>query len=263
MPKELTMPVFRYILIAFGVLNLVMAVGFFWQLPWATALWPWPDSRLSYIFLASIAAAIGAPTLWLALSEEYGALRGGLVNLGLIGVGMATAGFSVYAAEGNAGALALALGGLVLLAVNAGLFLVMRRYPLRDPRPTPGPVRVSFMVYTAALVGVGVALVLGGQVFPWPLKPASALVFGSAFLGAACYFAYGVLQPRWHNARGQLWAFLAYDLVLILPFLAHFATVQSGHLLSLIIYIVVLVQSGGLAVYYLFINPQTRSAEVP
>src|SRR5215212_9594092 len=111
----------RYALLVSSGLAALLAVGFFWQLPWATALWPWPDSRLSYIFLASIAAAIGAPTLWLALSQEYGALHGGLVNLGLIGVGMATAGFSVYVADGNAGALALALGGLVLLVVNAGL----------------------------------------------------------------------------------------------------------------------------------------------
>ena len=66
-------------------------------------------------------------------------------------------------------------------------------------------------------------------------------------------------SPRWHSARGQLLGFLAYDLILIGPFLAHFNTVNPVHRLSLTIYTLVLVYSGALAVYYLFVNKTTRS----
>ena len=38
------------------------------------------------------------------------------------------------------------------------------------------------------------------------------------FLGSAIYFAYGLQRPVWGNAKGQLLGFLAYDLVLIVPF---------------------------------------------
>ena len=46
--------------------------------------------------------------------------------------------------------------------------------------------------------------------------------------------------------------------VLIIPFIALFDTVQPERVINLIAYTAVLVYSGGLAVYYLFINPQTR-----
>ena len=57
---------------------------------------------------------------------------------------------------------------------------------------------------------------------------------------------------------GQLLSFLAYDLVLIVPFLSLFKTVQTEYLIGLIVYVTVLNYSGALAVYYLFIHPQTR-----
>jgi hypothetical protein len=44
----------------------------------------------------------------------------------------------------------------------------------------------------------------------------------------------------------------------IAPFIRHFAGVQPGHTLSLVTYVIVIVYSGALAVYYLFIHPATR-----
>jgi hypothetical protein len=84
------------------------------------------------------------------------------------------------------------------------------------------------------------------------------VVFGCIFLGDAFYFIYALLRPRWGNAFGQLLSFLAYDLVLIVPFVQLLDTVKPGHMTGLIVYIVVLVYSGGLAIYYLFIDPRTR-----
>jgi hypothetical protein len=90
------------------------------------------------------------------------------------------------------------------------------------------------------------------------LNPNSSTIFGCIFIGDAFYFLYGLFRPRWQNARGQLLSFLAYDLVLILPFLALFNAVKPEHLVSLIVYVSILIYSGALAVYFLFLNPPTR-----
>ena len=95
-------------------------------------------------------------------------------------------------------------------------------------------------------------------VFPWDLNPDSSVIFGCIFLGDAFYFLYGLFRPRWGNAFGQLLSFLAYDVVLIVPFISLINTVKPERMLNLIVYIGVLIYSGGLAAYYLLINPQTR-----
>jgi len=120
-------------------------------------------------------------------------------------------------------------------------------------------VRVSFGIFVATLLLAGTALILRMPIFPWDLNPDSSVVFGCIFLGDAFYFIYALLRPYWGNAFGQLLSFLAYDLVLIVPFLQLLESVKPGHMQSLIVYIVVLIYSGGLAVYYLFLNPQTRA----
>jgi len=74
-------------------------------------------------------------------------------------------------------------------------------------------------------------------------------------------FLYGLSIPRWHNACGQLWSFLAYDIVLIFPFLLHFTTVSSARLPSLIVNTIILVYSGVVALYYLLIKKETRSRQ--
>jgi len=72
------------------------------------------------------------------------------------------------------------------------------------------------------------------------------------------YFIYGARDPHWGNAVGQLAGFLAYDLVLLAPFLEHFSAARGGSLVSLIIYVAFLVYSGALASYYLFASNATR-----
>jgi hypothetical protein len=112
--------------------------------------------------------------------------------------------------------------------------------------------------FFVSLFFAGSALLFRLPIFPWDLNADSSIIFGCIFIGDAFYFLYGLIRPRWQNAFGQLLSFLAYDLVLIGPFLALSKTVDSDHLLNLIVYIAVLLYSGVLAVYYLFINPLTR-----
>jgi hypothetical protein len=78
------------------------------------------------------------------------------------------------------------------------------------------------------------------------------------FLGAAVYFAYGLLRPSWLNSAGQLIGFLAYDLVLIVPFLTRLPATAPEFRLGLYIYTTVVTLSGLLAIYYLFLHKPTR-----
>lgn len=242
-----------------GIVYLVLTVGFFFQLPWATGLWPWPDGRLSYIFIASITAAVAAPLIWIGLTREFGAAKGGAVNLGIAAAGMSVYLFLLYGDNQETQILVTAIASAIFALINVGIYLWSRRLPIRDQRTMPRLVRISFVVFTIVLLLVGTLLVLQKPVvFPWPLKPESSVIFGLIFLGAATYFAIALNSTKWHSARGQLIGFLAYDLILIGPFLAHFSAVKAEHRVSLILYILVLVYSGALAVYYLFINKITR-----
>ena len=96
------------------------------------------------------------------------------------------------------------------------------------------------MILTAA----GLALALHEDIFPWALGPETSVMFGFIYLGAAAYFVSGVLDPHWGNAQGQLVGFLAYDLVLIGPFVDRLDEVHGGELTSLIVYTAFLAYSG-------------------
>jgi hypothetical protein len=50
-------------LILAAIALLFLTAGFFMRLAWATNLWPWADTRLSYIFASSILVAISIPIL--------------------------------------------------------------------------------------------------------------------------------------------------------------------------------------------------------
>jgi hypothetical protein len=239
--------------------TLVVALGFFGQDAWAVDLWPWPDSPLSYIFIASILAAIAMPILWIAMRDEPAAIRGGAINLAITYGATFVYLLTLLGEEGQP-----ELGPYV--AVFGVAFLAMiatvawsRRLPWRDERPMPGPVRASFAGFALALTAAGTALVLEADIFPWELRPETSVIFGFIYLGAAAYFAYGFFEPRWPNAAGQLVGFLAYDIVLIGPFLDRLDEVDGGQLTSLIVYSGFLLYSGALAAYYLFIEEGWQS----
>jgi hypothetical protein len=245
-------------LIAAGVASLVLTAAFFWRWSWAVDLWPWPDTRLSFVFLASIVAAIGLPALWIGLRGELRAVEAGALDLAVTYAGMVVYVLALVGDPGQPelGAYVAAFAALGLFSLAA--YLWARRIPRRDPRPMPGPVRASFAFLAVALIGFGTALLFGADVFPWPLSDETSVMFGLIYLGAAVYFLHGLTRPSWSNATGQLIGFLAYDLVLIGPFIGHFDEASGGKLVSLIIYTAVLVYTAGLAVYYLFVHRETR-----
>ena len=240
-----------------GLLILALAFGFIFRMPLALSVWPWEDGRYSYLFVGSILAAVSAAMLWVGGSGELGVLPAGSLNIFVIALGT-TAYFFSQALQGRSELFVFAGVAALMAFVSGGTFLWMHRLFIPSPRLTPMPVRVSFGLFVITLILAGSALILRQPVFPWDLNPDSSFVFGCIFLGDAFYFLYGLLRPSWNNGFGQLLSFLAYDLVLIVPFVQLLDTVQPGHMLSLIVYIGVLVYSGGLAIYYLLVNPQTR-----
>lgn len=250
----------RMLLIATGALSLALALAFFLQTPIATALWPFPASRLSNIFLASILAATAVPVMWLGVSGDFAAARGGAANLALTNTGIAMFAAQLWAREPqHTGALVYGIGSAALIILFVLILAWSRRIRFQDTRRTAPLVRVSFAVFAIGLLYFGGNLVLSkAEMFPWPLSAEQSMIYGWIFLGSAVYFAYGVWRPVWSNAKGQLLGFLAYDLVLIVPFIQHFKTVRPDLWVNLVIYVAVIAYSGGLALYYLFVKRETR-----
>ncbi|MEX2621677.1 MAG: hypothetical protein WD250_15790 [Egibacteraceae bacterium] len=189
------------------MLFVALTAGFLLSWDRATALWPFiPDeTRLGHVFIASITIAIGLPALWIAAS---GSLR--------------------PAAAGTADLLVtFAAMSLYLFARSGGDRPGLARYAV-------GAAAGAFVVICAALLLVATLLVRQTpHVFPWPLAPESSAMYGFIFYGAAVYFLIGAIERRWASAAGQLIGFLAYDLVLIVPFVRHLVTVSPAHRPSL------------------------------
>lgn len=258
MEQSKPFPLIRSLLAGTGIVLLLLAVAFVSGVESALALWPWQDGKLSYTFVASIFAAIGAPVLWMGLSGELAAMRAGALDFAMTYLGLTLVLLLPQAADIVDVVPFLIFTSLSLL-FNLLLYGWARQFSFKDQRPVPGLLRWSFLVFMIVLVGVGIALVtLQPHVFPWPLQPQTSVVFGWIFLGAAVYFLHGFLYPVWLNVCGQLLGFLAYDIVLLIPFIRHFDSVKPDHYLSLTIYTAVIVYSALLSLYYLLIHPDTR-----
>lgn len=252
------MKIIRLLTLIGGVVILALSAGFVFRLPLVTQIWPWEDGRYSYLFIGSILAAVGVAALWIGWKEEFGALAAGALNVFVIALTVSIYFFQLAVRDGRTNLIPFGLVSVLMALASGASFLWSRKLPLHDSRPTPPLVKISFGIFITALFLAGGALILRMPIFPWALNPDSSVIFGCIFLGDAFYFLYGLFRPSWHNALGQLLSFLAYDLVLIVPFIGLLNTVESGRMVNLIVYIAVLVYSGGLAVYYLFINSQTR-----
>lgn len=245
-----------------GLADLVLAGGYALQLPWAVDTWLWEDSRLTYIFLASMLTAAGVAVIWIAVANEVGSIPAGAINLVVTLTGVAAYLFLAQPDGRAAGLEDYAVGCAVLVVFNAVLVVRTWRLPASDNRPLPGVVRASYILFFLILLSAGLALILGlDGVMPWPLLPETSVVIGWIFFGDAFYFLYAVLRPQWGRAKAQLWSFLAYDVVLIPPLVMHYLDGVPDELVTnVVVYLVVLTYSGGLAVYYLFFGMRENEA---
>jgi len=252
--------VVRYFLFFVCAVQIFFAIAFFLQWPLAINLWPFPGTTpLTFIFISSIFAAAAASTLWAAASENYGALAGiGLDYLTILAP-VSILSFVLGANGSDPGMTYYGIACVFGALFGLGLFLWSVRIPIDRTLPMPGFLRWSFIIFIIALLIVGGRLVLKvPNSIPWTITPELSIVMGWMFLGAAMYFVYGLLRPSWLNSAGQLNGFLAYDVVLIVPFLSRLPTTAPENQIGLTIYTAVVIYSGLLAIYYLFIRKPTR-----
>jgi hypothetical protein len=250
--------ILRPLFIVIIVIQIAFAIAFVMQLPAVTSLWPFPGTTpLTHFFVGSIFAAAAASTLVPVLSRQYGALAGVFIDYVTILTPVAILAFRL-SAESSAFVgfgVACALGSIF----GVGLLVWSVRIPVDPHPPMPAPVRWSFVGFVLALLFFGTGLILQiPNIIPWRITPDISLFIGWLFVGAAMYFLYALLRPSWWNAAGQLAGFLAYDVVLIVPFVQRLPTVPPEHQIGLYVYTAVVTYSGLLAAYYLFVNRQTR-----
>jgi hypothetical protein len=260
-------PLIRAAIGLIAVANLVLGWAFVRQMSWALDLWPTETGRLTYTFIGSILVAVAAGAGWIAISGERGSLPAGFLNLVVLTGGIGGYLLIQGTRTDQGDWVAYGIVGLVLAAANFVLFLRTRDVPIQEFRPLPWLVRGSYVVFTAVLLMVGGAMILQrADIMPWPVDSDTSTLIGWIFFGNAFYFLYAVLRPTWQTARAQLWSFLAYDVILIWPLIDHIATVTDTlpNLRSnLYIYIAILVYSAALAIFYLLINPRTRTWRSP
>jgi len=252
--------VMRYFLFFVCIVQFFFTIAFFLQVPFVVNIWPFPGTTpLSFIFISSIFAAAAASTLWVAATENYGALAGIGLDYLIILAPVAILSFQLGASSGNS---QMTTYGIVcVFGALFGLFLFLWsvRFPIDQTLRMPSLVRWSFVIFIVALLIVSSRLILKvPNAIPWKVTPELSVVIGWMFLGAAMYFVYALLRPSWINSAGQLVGFLAYDVVLIVPFLLRLPTTPPEFRIGLTIYTTVIIYSGLLAIYYLFVHKPTR-----
>lgn len=255
----------------------LMTYGLHVRAPWATWIWPWTDGRMTYVFLASIAAALAAALEWIAIVDEPAALAGVAINFLTTGIGLSVAFLSMGIARDERELLVFGVTTAVLTGLIALAFRETHGWPVRDALPQPRGVRLAFGFFVLLLVPLGASLVLrSSRIFPWVLPSGTSTIVGVIFLGASSYYMYGLLRGVWAHTGAQLIGFLAYDLVLFVPYtralLNHDdpgASDQYGYGTSttagsdlnernLVLYLSVVVFSALVAVYHLVVDPRTR-----
>ena len=254
----------RYILLAFGILSAALAVGYFLQMPWALATWPWQDGRLSNIFISSVLAAVAAAMLWIGTSAQFAGAAGGFLHMATMLGGAALVFFPLGQERADPRLTAYAVVCAVAAACCVAAFAWAQRQPILIDRRLPTALRVWCVLYILILIPPGIALIRRAPgIMPWPLKPESSMVYGWIFVAAIWSFAYPLWRPRVEHIRVGLIGFLAYDAVLLVPFVRHFETVRPELYVSLLLYIVALSVSTVVSIYYLVLSRQTRIGSDP
>lgn len=249
---------FRMLLWVIAITQGILAIAFMFQIPFFTNLFPLPNTTpLSFIFLGSIFAPACASTLWALLAKEDGALAG--IGWDYLAIFIPSTVLGMQLASENSAMLPFTISMVIFIFIGFAIVIQTHNIPIRDKRPMPKWVRISFIIFVIALIIVGGLLIFKTpNILPWVVTLEFGVLAGWFFLGAAAYFTYALLRPSWHNSAGQLIGFLAYDVVLIIPFLQRLPNLAPEFQLSMVIYLVVIIYSGWLSIYYLFIHADTR-----
>jgi hypothetical protein len=255
----------RKLMFVYCAAQALFAFAFILQTPLAMSLWPLPYSgSMGFIFIASMFMAAAASTFWCIYYQEYEPLAGVALDYIVIFGPLCIYALQINSSGTNSKLMFFAAACAVGVVVGIGVFLWSVRLPVIKTPPMPRLVQIAFIVFVVGLIIAGGQMVLKApNILPWEITPVGQVIYGWMFLGAAAYFIYGLLRPSWHNTGGQLAGFLAYDLVLIVPFLQMLPTIIPARRTSLIIYLIVVVSSGLLSIYYLFVRRVKTQPAVP
>lgn len=249
----------RYGLLSIGALSGVLALAYFLQWHWALAAWPWQESPLSYVFVSSILAAAAGAMLWVGLSGGLAGAAGGFLHVGTMMAGLAIVLVPLGLQRQQTSVLATAAGCAAVAIACLAAFVRVRRVAAVDTRPIPASLRAWSAVYILILLPAGGALIAGVPgIMPWPVKPEMSMVCGWVFVSAAWSFAYPLMHPQTEHIRVGLVGFAVYDAVLIPPFALQFGKARPELLNSLRLYLLALVVTAIVSIYYMFICRATR-----
>lgn len=246
-------------LLVTGLLAAILGLGYFQHWPWALGTWPWPESPLSHVFVASILAAVAAAMGWVGLSGRLAGAAGGFLHVATMSTGLASVFWPLGQLRQPSVLPAYAAGCAAVAVACLAAFAWARRQRVVDTRPIPLSLRLWSLAYIAILLPAGGALIAQVPgIMPWPVKPEMSMVCGWVFVSAACSFIYPLLRPQMEQVRVGLVGFLAYDAVLIPPFVLLLDRVRPELLRSLQLYLLALGVSAAVSIYYLFISRATR-----
>ena len=260
----------------------VLSIGFFFRAEWAMTAWPWPEAKMSYVFMAAIGAATVGALVWTAISGDVAALAPGAINT-TVSMMLGAVYFGQRGIRQDDGEMLIwAASCLVYGILVFRIYVWSRSQVVLSTMPTPTYLRWSFLGAAAVLGIVGfLAYVQVPHIYPWDVQSGTSSLFGALFLGAASVFVYGLVRPVWAFAAGNLWAFLAYDLILLIPYIgmigddsdstsgggyydmygggtASTSTGDGVNTPSLVIYLTVITLSLLVICYTLFVRPHTR-----
>jgi hypothetical protein len=243
-----------------GVLILGYSLGLFFGLPATRQLWVWPDSpALALAFVGSWLAGVTAPLIWIGLSGQMTAVRGGALAGVVAFGGSAVLLWARHNLPGKERFLPFAVVFLLIALSALAMLIWSFRISTPEDRKPPRAIRWTFLLFAAILFPVGLGMVLNTSgIFPVALAPDTTRLYGWFFLGSFVYYFFGFLKPSWLNVTGHMLSFLVYDLLLIPPFMLYWPVAPAEFRMNLAIYLGVLITSMLFCIYFLFLHSGPR-----
>jgi hypothetical protein len=259
----------QFIFILVGLVFTAFAVGFMARTPWTLKLVPLPsgtaynNDTLGLMFIASMVVAWGVSSVYIGATGKLAPAVTSAINYILVFGGTGILYLQLYFQAANPSSLTplLTTGFVSVLVALLSIFLLwaLRNEGVGDPTQMPKALRIAIGVMTLFVGMTSVSLIVFKvNLLPWGGTTVFGVVYGWLFLGTGASLLYGLVRNKWEIVASQLLAFLAYDIVLIPPFIDFFSKVQADKLPGFIMYFGFVVGSGIIAVYYLFFDARTR-----
>lgn len=252
--------VFQGITVLAGASLFLLALGMFFLVPGATRIWIWPETPpLGFVFVAAMLAGAGTPLIWIGLSGHLSAIRAAMLAGMVANTGIALHLYVRHALPGKERYLPFAALFACGTILACAVFRWSGRLPRASERHCPPVIRWVFLVFSAILLPVGFAMVVGiPRIFPIPLTPDMAAVYGWFLLGSFAYYLHGFWKPSPLNTTGHLLSFLIYDLLMLPSYSKYWTVVAPEFRTSLFVYLTVLITSAVLCGHFLLLDPRTR-----